>query len=875
MPSLSHNTSQLTKPLDDENSYLKHIYQYSCILNKFNLHYSAAEYYWQVGDLKSKLGWIINLSVIRPQVVELLDTVLPILISYNVPFKVVRDKSLADLLLAGNLGYDYLGKIVCIYPDTERQALTIAKHLLTVTISFKGPVILTAHHISGVIYANYGPFSISYLSTPEQITPKQPVAPRWPFSEIAPIHRKAIKLLNSTYYPTATIKSDAKGDVIKAIYFKSLFIIKTCVIKQGRQYMFLDNFGRDVQNRLEWQYKLCKQLGDQIALPRVFDIFSQDNSTYLAMEYIRGISFSKYLNRIYQDHAWKDLMPNEQAKIIDYLLAVISEINCVHRLGFIHRDITPENFLIDKQNKLWLIDIELMAEQNSTSAYPPFQLGTPGFMSPEQERAERPTPNEDIYAIGALMLTAFTNLSPTKFVQKSKGAIKINLTLFMGEQEVDTLISDCLSSDISKRPSLPKLKSALLLYRTKLLKECAAAPNHRVQSRTCANVFNVEQFIQSAITGLAISQMIDSNNRWISNMPKNENSIENEHLAITILQGWHTGVSGPMWLLGLATKAGFDVSDCRVVYQKSWEYIQSSYFPRHKKNKTLYTGGAGIALAITEGLSSGLIQQGECISDYLTECFSKDDPLFSLSNGIAGQGIALLQSATWLDQKYFLDLLNTYVCKIKDGQNRNGLWKLDAEENQLNLNSLNHGIPGIVMFLLGCYDKYPDPSVKFVLSSAINSLVQKFKKAHKFPLRQKQPNSNLQSIILMLVRAHDILRDDSYGSLAEEVLMTIPASIVSMNFSLDNGLAGLGEIYLEAYKVFSNQIWQERAEWLVHLFRCTAQIGCNGVYWVPNTTNTVTADLYSGNSGIIHFLMRYHMPDKITHPLVQTNKFKI
>jgi hypothetical protein len=77
-------------------------------------------------------------------------------------------------------------------------------------------------------------------------------------------------------------------------------------------------------------------------------------------------------------------------------------------------------------------------------------------------------------------------------------------------------------------------------------------------------------------------------------------------------------------------------------------------------------------------------------------------------------------------------------------------------------------------------------------------------------------------------------------------------------------LAGLGEIYLEAFRVFRDESWRDRAAWIASYFTHTGRKSRSGaIYWIVERINTPTADLMTGNAGIIHFLIRFHSNNKI------------
>jgi len=124
-------------------------------------------------------------------------------------------------------------------------------------------------------------------------------------------------------------------------------------------------------------------------------------------------------------------------------------------------------------------------------------------------------------------------------------------------------------------------------------------------------------------------------------------------------------------------------------------------------------------------------------------------------------------------------------------------------------------------------------------------------------------------IALVLIKAYQVLEIDHYRSLSEEILNEIVERPVITNFTLGSGLAGIGELYLDAFKIFQDEKWRSRANWIAQLFVHTLHVNSQdtGGYWIPDYQTGYTADLFMGNSGIIHFLMRCTSPQILPHPL--------
>jgi serine/threonine protein kinase len=872
------------------------IIDYAEILNAFGLQYAEAGHYWQVGENKLTQGWILHLSIVREQFEHLMNTVIPVLIKYAVPFKIIRDRYLLTQNLEGHLGSINIGKSAAIYPVTNSQALALAKHLISLTSTFIGPAILTDRRLGDIIYTRYGAFNPIYklgqdntkikyiynkkgdlMPDPCSIPFSMPIDICWPFDEITTsLQPSRPKLLNKTYFPIVTLKSDAKGDVKKAIYFKKPWKISTCVIKQGRSNMLHDRYGRTIKDRLVWQYKIGQQLSTDIPLPKIIDYFEADGDAYLVMELIRGVSLGSIIETTYNKRAWHSLSAITKSKLLGLFSEVLQIVECIHKKGFVHRDLSPENFLLDNDSRIWLIDNELMCHFKSPLPDPPFALGTPGFISQEQERGETPTPKEDIFALGAFMVMLFTGLHPLKFDQYPSERLKSNLLFFTQEPDIVDVVTTCLHNDPVERPTIATIQKTIQSYKDKLQQQVLSGQQTRRSVIYDQSKSKLEEVIQASINSLADPAFTSEDHLWFSSLQSKEDIVGNEQLSLKVYDGWHTGAAGPLWLTALAKAKGFDVSNSRQQYDSNWKFIKKHYFKNRSKNYSLFSGGAGIALALSAGYRSGLMN----IGDYdlsLKDCFSNFERPLTLADGIAGQGIALLQSIPYLEAEYAKDMLTSYVSALISTQRKDGSWDVGAESLGYNRAlSLAQGVPGVAWFLLNYLKISPDIKINESVAKALNWLTKKQKGTiNIWPLFKKSIYTSRWSLehgalgtLLVMIKAFEVLGDDIYREIVEANLKSIPEKLVLRDLSMNNGLAGLGQIYLEALRVFKNEDWRVRSEWITQVLLHTIKMGENGqAFWLPRESTIVTADLSTGNAGIVHFLMRYSIPDKVGHPL--------
>ncbi|MBN9383528.1 MAG: protein kinase [Chitinophagaceae bacterium] len=857
---------------------IANVTDFSEILDTYGVSYFPMDQYWQVGEIARTQGWIIHLSVILAQVRELIQVIVPELMVQKVPFKVVRDVNTAVDLLEAGYGYTTLGKMISIYPEDDAQARYLAESLIHATSSFRGPAIPTDRHLGSIVYTRYGSFNPIYTKNKEgelvkhiydtsgQLVPdpydipfRLPEGIAWPYQGIttAEITRSG-KLLNNKYYPLVIIKPDAKGFVIKALYFKKAWQIKSCLIKQGKQGMFADYASRDIRDRLKWQYDLYQLLHNDIPMPEIFDFFKERESVYLVMKFIKGKTLTSWLHSIHHERCWRDLNKPERIQLLDQFLRIIDIISRLHEKGFVHRDITPENFLIDKKGRIWLIDMELVWSSSANPPQPPFQLGSPGHMSPEQMATQTPTVKEDIFGIGSMMITFFTSLHALKFLGQTPEQLEQSLDFYIDEPPITQLIISCWDEVPSERPVLGYVESILKHYRNKI--DNSLILYNKADITLMPETEAIKNVIQAGLNYFGSPDLLSANHRWASLSQRQETYVGNRQVTREMYEGWHTGMAGPLWLVAIAKNAGFDVSRCQLPYAKSWEYIDENYFSRPEKvSPGLYAGSAGIALALAAGMNSGMLQSDGSNIEQLQRCFSMYSPQPDLAEGIAGQGLALLQCRWHLDEVWVQRALASYVDAILQLQDKRGHWGIHT--------GLDRGTAGILLFLLSYVEHYPNPAVIEVIRKSLHRLKTVATKTKS--IDHWTTGHGMPGIILTFLKAYKVLKGEHYLRIAESCLMSTFPSPVLMDLSLANGLAGLGEVYLEAYRVTNEIIWQERAAWIVRqLLTNFKSSGPDEGYWLTFINIVTTADLFSGNGGMLHLFMRFLFSDKINHPLL-------
>src|SRR5207248_1910345 len=127
----------------------------------------------------------------------------------------------------------------------------------------------------------------------------------------------------------------------------------------------------------------------------VYDFGREGEIIYLAMRLVEGGSLDQRLRQ-------GPLPLSTTAKL---LTQIGSALTYAHNEGVVHRDLKPNNILMDKMGSPYLTDfgIAKMVEGSVTLTATGAVMGTPPYMAPEQWRGEAVDARTDIYAMGVML----------------------------------------------------------------------------------------------------------------------------------------------------------------------------------------------------------------------------------------------------------------------------------------------------------------------------------------------------------------------------------------------------------------------------------------------------------------------------------------
>lgn len=191
------------------------------------------------------------------------------------------------------------------------------------------------------------------------------------------------------------------------------------------------------------------------SIPRIYDYFSEDDRSYLVLEFINGKDLEALLNEA------DDFFPEEQ--VIGWAVELCDVLQYLHTHQpepVIFRDMKPSNVMINQHNHVILVDFGIakpfQAGQKGT------MIGTEGYSPPEQYRGEA-TLLADVYALGATLHHLLSRRDPrleAPFSFSERPLRKLNPNVSV---ELETVINTALQYNPEDRfKSAEAMKDALM-----------------------------------------------------------------------------------------------------------------------------------------------------------------------------------------------------------------------------------------------------------------------------------------------------------------------------------------------------------------------------------------------------------------------------
>jgi len=159
----------------------------------------------------------------------------------------------------------------------------------------------------------------------------------------------------------------------------------------------------EVIERFRNELKLARQVSHRHVC-RMYDLGEEWLSIYISMEYVPGEDLKSFIRR--SGHL-------TEAKAVGLARQIAEGLAEAHRLGVVHRDLKPQNVMIDKDGNAKIMDFGIARSLHTRGVTGTgVIIGTPEYMAPEQAEGRDIDHRVDLYALGAILFEMVTGRVP-------------------------------------------------------------------------------------------------------------------------------------------------------------------------------------------------------------------------------------------------------------------------------------------------------------------------------------------------------------------------------------------------------------------------------------------------------------------------------
>ncbi len=145
-------------------------------------------------------------------------------------------------------------------------------------------------------------------------------------------------------------------------------------------------------------------------LPRVYEAVCENDTCIVLEEFVDGITVHEVLQ--------SGFYSQDGAKVIG--IALCDALSALHSLGIIHRDVKPENIMVENDGNVRLMDLDAARIYKPLQAVDTAVLGTVQYAAPEQFGVGQSDARTDIFSVGVLLNVLLTGVHPSAEITKGK-----------------------------------------------------------------------------------------------------------------------------------------------------------------------------------------------------------------------------------------------------------------------------------------------------------------------------------------------------------------------------------------------------------------------------------------------------------------------
>ena len=170
-----------------------------------------------------------------------------------------------------------------------------------------------------------------------------------------------------------------------------------------------DNYEKGKERFLKEARTMAKFSKDK-GIVKALDFFEINNTAYIVMEYLEGVTLKQYL---------RENKRIDAEDLVELLVPLIESLDEIHSQGLIHRDISPDNIMVLPDGRIKLMDFGAARDYTEFGEKSLSIVLKPGYAPPEQYQTHGVQgPWTDIYALCATMYKCITGENPPDAIDR-------------------------------------------------------------------------------------------------------------------------------------------------------------------------------------------------------------------------------------------------------------------------------------------------------------------------------------------------------------------------------------------------------------------------------------------------------------------------
>ncbi len=242
---------------------------------------------------------------------------------------------------------------------------------------------------------------------------------------------------------------------------------------------------------------------------RMFDLSKFEKIPYITMEYVSGEDLKTTLRRV---------GPLSTGKAVYIAKQVCDGLAEAHKLGVVHRDLKPQNIMIDKQGHAHIMDFGIARSMKTKGVTTSgMMIGTPDYMSPEQVEGKPVDVRADIYAMGVILYEMSTGTTPFHGETALSVAIKHTREKPRNPREINdqipvqlsSIILKCMEKNREKRyQDVPELLAELDKIEKGFPTTDRVLPDKPSTSKELRSAFNLKKLLLPALAVVSLTIIV-------------------------------------------------------------------------------------------------------------------------------------------------------------------------------------------------------------------------------------------------------------------------------------------------------------------------------------------------------------------------------